>query len=190
LGPGEGRDLEHFEGYPVLSRALDVFFPLWYRLLKKVFKEADFAGRTALILATWFGSGLAPVAPGTFGTLAGVPLVLLMGRLGTLQALLFVLFFIAVALWSAEVTRKMLAGNDPSVVVVDEVAGFLLTLFLIPLSIAHVCLGFFLFRVFDILKPFPIRNLEKLKGGFGIVADDLLAGVYANLSLKLLLFFL
>jgi phosphatidylglycerophosphatase A len=154
--------------------------------LKKAFKEADFAGKTALILASWFGSGLAPVAPGTFGTLAGVPLVLLMGCLGSIQALLFLLVFIALAVWSAEATRKMLARNDPSLVVVDEVAGFLLTLFLMPLSLVHVCIGFLLFRVFDIFKPFPIRNLERLKGGFGIVADDLLAGVYANLSLRVL----
>jgi len=71
-------------------------------------------------------------------------------------------------------------------VVVDEVAGFLLTLFLMPLSLVHVCIGFLLFRVFDIFKPFPIRNLERLKGGLGIVADDLLAGVFANLSLRVL----
>jgi phosphatidylglycerophosphatase A len=156
--------------------------------LKKAFKEADFAGKTALILASWFGSGLAPVAPGTFGTLAGVPLVLLMGCLGSIQALLFLLGFIALAVWSAEATRKMLARSDPSLVVIDEVAGFLLTLFLTPLSLVHVCIGFLLFRVFDIFKPFPIRNLERLKGGLGIVADDLLAGVYANLSLRFLLF--
>jgi phosphatidylglycerophosphatase A len=158
--------------------------------LKKAFKEAGVKGKTALILASWFGSGLAPFAPGTCGTLAGAPLALLMGRLGTLQASLFVVVFIAVAVWSAEVTRKMAARNDPSVVVVDEVAGFLLTLFLMPLSVTHVGLGFLLFRLFDIFKPFPIRNLEKLKGGLGIVADDLLAGVYANLSLRLLFFFL
>ena len=154
--------------------------------MKKAFKEADFAGKTALILASWFGSGLAPVAPGTFGTLAGIPLVLLMGCLGSIQALLFLLVFVALAVWSAEATRKMLARNDPPLVVVDEVAGFLLTLFLMPLSLVHVCMGFLLFRVFDIFKPFPIRNLERLKGGLGIVADDLLAGAYANLSLRVL----
>jgi phosphatidylglycerophosphatase A len=158
--------------------------------LRKAFKEAGVAGKTALILATWFGSGLAPVAPGTLGTLAGAPLVLLVGRLGTVQALLFVIAFIALAVWSAGMTGRMLARKDPSPVVVDEVAGFLLTLFLMPLSLAHVCLGFFLFRLFDIFKPFPIKKLEKLKGGPGIVADDLLAGIYANLSLRLLSIFL
>jgi phosphatidylglycerophosphatase A len=158
--------------------------------LKKAFKESGLPGKTALIVASWFGSGLAPGAPGTFGTLAGLPLVLLMGRLGTLQAVLFVLSFTAVSLWAAEVSCRLLARKDPSVVVVDEVAGFLLTLFLLPLTFGHVCLGFFLFRLFDVWKPFPIKNLENLRGGLGIVADDLLAGVYANLSLRLLFFFL
>ena len=158
--------------------------------MKRAFKEAGVEGKTALILASWFGSGLAPFAPGTFGTLAGVPLVFLMGRLGTLQAVLFVLFFVAVSVWAADVSCRILARNDPSSVVVDEVAGFLLSLFLVPLTFGQICIGFFLFRLFDVLKPFPIRNLENLRGGLGVVADDLLAGVYANLSLRLLLFFL
>lgn len=158
--------------------------------MKRAFKEAGVEGKTALILASWFGSGLAPFAPGTFGTLAGVPLVLLMGRLGTLQAVLFVLFFVAVSVWAADVSCRILERNDPSLVVVDEVAGFLLALFLVPLTFGQICIGFFLFRLFDVLKPFPIRNLENLRGGLGVVADDLLAGVYANLSLRLLLFFL
>lgn len=109
-----------------------------------------------------------------------------MGSLSTLQAVFFVLVFIALSLWAAEASRRILAGNDPSVVVIDEVAGFLLALFLVPLTLGHVCAGFFLFRVFDVFKPFPIKKLEHLKGGLGIVADDLLAGVYANLSLRLL----
>jgi phosphatidylglycerophosphatase A len=113
-----------------------------------------------------------------------------MGRLGTLQAVLFVLFFVAVSVWAADVSCRILARNDPSLVVVDEVAGFLLALFLVPLTFGQICIGFFLFRLFDVLKPFPIRNLENLRGGLGVVADDLLAGVYANLSLRLLLFFL
>jgi phosphatidylglycerophosphatase A len=76
-------------------------------------------------------------------------------------------------------------------VVIDEVAGFLLTLFLLPSSLLILSLGFVLFRFFDILKPFPIRTLEKkVKGGMGIVLDDVLAGIYANLSLRLILLFL
>ena len=157
--------------------------------MKKAFKDAGFKGKAALILGTWFGSGLAPVAPGTSGTLAGLPVVLLMGRLGTIQAALFALFFLVISLWAADVSCRILGKEDPPAVVIDEVAGFLLALFLLPLTWAHLCAGFLLFRLFDVWKPFPIRNLEQLKGGLGVVADDLLAGIYANLCLRLLFFF-
>ncbi|MBN2034513.1 MAG: phosphatidylglycerophosphatase A [Deltaproteobacteria bacterium] len=147
-------------------------------------------GKAALILASWFGVGLVPFAPGTAGTLAGMPLVLFTGCLETPEAALFDLVFIAVSVWTADLSSRILQKDDPSVVVIDEVAGFLLTLFLVPLNLGNVCLGFLLFRLFDVLKPFPIKKLENLRGGLGIVADDLLAGVYANLSLRLLIFFL
>ena len=79
--------------------------------------------------------------------------------------------------------------SDPSEVVIDEVAGFLLTMFLLPLSWLTLGLGFILFRVFDILKPYPIKQAEKLRGGLGIVMDDLVAGIYAHLCVRLILFF-
>ena len=157
--------------------------------MKKAFEDAGFKGKAALILGTWFGSGLAPVAPGTSGTLAGLPVVLLVGRLETIQAALFVLFFLAVSIWAADLSCRTLGKDDPPAVVIDEVAGFLLALFLMPLTWVHLCVGFLLFRLFDVWKPFPIRSLEKLKGGLGVVADDLLAGIYANLALRLLFFF-
>jgi phosphatidylglycerophosphatase A len=157
--------------------------------LKKAFHQAGGEGKIALILASWFGSGLAPVAPGTFGTLAGLPLAVFMGLLGVVHALVFVFLFIAVSVWAADVSHGILAKKDPPVVVVDEVAGLLLAVFLVPLTVGHVGAGFLFFRLFDVWKPFPIKHLEKLRGGFGIVADDLLAGVYANLSLRLLFFF-
>jgi phosphatidylglycerophosphatase A len=87
------------------------------------------------------------------------------------------------------VTGTLLERDDPAEVVIDEVAGILITFFLLPLSWLQLCFGFVLFRLFDILKPYPVRRLEKLKGGFGIVADDLMAGVYANLCLRLLIQF-
>jgi phosphatidylglycerophosphatase A len=158
--------------------------------LKKAFKEAGLPGKTALVLASWFGSGLAPVASGTFGTLAGVPLVLLMALLRPLYAAPLVFVFIVVAVWSSDLSSRLVGKRDPSVVVIDEVAGFLLALFHVPISWVNVCLGFCLFRVFDIWKPFPVRKLEALRGGLGIVADDLMAGIYANLGLRILLFLL
>jgi phosphatidylglycerophosphatase A len=158
--------------------------------LKKAFKEAGLPGRTALVLASWFGSGLMPVASGTFGTIAGVPIVLLTALLKPLYAGPLVFAFIVVAVWASDVSHRLVGKKDPSEVVIDEVAGFLLALFHVPISWVNVCLGFFLFRVFDVWKPSPVRNLEALRGGLGIVADDLMAGIYANLSLRILLFLL
>jgi phosphatidylglycerophosphatase A len=94
---------------------------------------------------------------------------------------------IVVSIWAAGRYQKLSGQNDPPKVVIDEVAGFSLTMFLLPLSWPILGLGFVLFRFFDILKPYPIRHLERLKGGFGIVMDDLLAGLYTHLSLRIIL---
>lgn len=145
----------------------------------EVFRKSAFSEKIALVLSTWFGSGFFPFASGTFGTLAAVPLILLLGNLGILNRLFIVLIAIGIAVWSSDRAQDLLGKKDPSEVVIDEVAGFLLTIALLPYSVQTLCLGFFLFRFFDILKPFPIKHLEKLKGGFGIVMDDLLAGLYA-----------
>jgi len=148
------------------------------------FRQTGFYGKIALILATWFGVGLAPVASGTFGTLAAVPLVLLLNYFGEWLGVFALVVVIVVAIWASDRTWKLLGRTDPSEVVIDEVAGFLLTTFLLPISLVNVGLGFILFRFFDIVKPWPVRQSERLKGGFGIVVDDLLAGVYAHLCLR------
>jgi phosphatidylglycerophosphatase A len=138
-------------------------------------------GKAALVLATWFGCGLAPLAPGTIGTLAAVPLVLAFHRLalplraGALAAV------VMVAIWSAGVCEKILDRRDPKVIVIDEVVGFLLTMAFLPLSALSFWLGLALFRFFDIAKPFPIRTIDRnVQGGLGVVADDLVAGVFAG----------
>jgi phosphatidylglycerophosphatase A len=156
----------------------------------KIFRKAGLFDKCALVLAVWFGAGLMPKAPGTFGTLAAVPLVLIMGCLGTVSSVLFLLGFIFLAVWTSGLSGKLLEREDPGEVVIDEVAGLLLTLFFLPQTWASLSLGFVLFRFFDILKPFPIGRLERIKGGMGIVSDDLLAGIYANLLLRILLPFL
>jgi phosphatidylglycerophosphatase A len=98
---------------------------------------------------------------------------------------LFLLVFIFLAVWTSEISRKLLGRDDPREVVIDEAAGLLVTLFFLPLSGFNIILGFFLFRFFDILKPFPIRTIDQtIKGGWGIVLDDLLAGVYANAMIR------
>ena len=94
---------------------------------------------------------------------------------------------VGIAIWTAGRSQDLLGRNDPSEVVIDEVAGFLVTMFLLPSTWLTLGLGFVLFRVFDVLKPYPVRQAESLRGGLGIVTDDLLAGLYAHLGVRILL---
>lgn len=133
---------------------------------------------TAWVLATWFGCGRVPGAPGTAGTLGAIPLYWLLvqaaGRLGVAMAAVVVA---VVGIWAASVVARDLGRKDPQLVVIDEVAGMLVTM--IPVatfSWGAVLAGFVLFRVLDSLKPWPIRRLEDLPSGLGIVMDDVAAG--------------
>jgi phosphatidylglycerophosphatase A len=155
-----------------------------------LFKKASLPGKSALLFSSCFGVGLIPVAQGTFGTLAAIPLAVMVASLSPLTGGSFIFFFILLAIWASDRGAKVLHQGDPSEIVIDEMAGILTALFLLPISVKVVCLGFFLFRLFDILKPYPIRRLEKIGGGTGIVVDDLMAGVYANLCLRFALLFL
>ena len=159
--------------------------------IKKAIKERGLLDKIALISSIWFGAGLLPGMPGTFGTVAAIPLYVAGSLLGP-QYQFSILLIIAIgAIWSSHRSQRILGSDDPPVIVVDEVAGFLLTTAFIPFTWPALAGGFFLFRFFDILKPPPIKTIEKkLKGGIGIVLDDLLAGVYAHISLRLLLFML
>ncbi|MBW1803242.1 MAG: phosphatidylglycerophosphatase A, partial [Deltaproteobacteria bacterium] len=138
---------------------------------------------TALCLSTWFGVGALPGAPGTYGTIGAIPLAIWMMHTGVLFDFLLMIFIILVGLWSSGRSQKMVGQDDPQEVVIDEVAGYVLTVFLHPPSWIALGAGFVFFRFFDICKPFPVRHLEKMPGGLGIVADDLMAGIYANLCL-------
>jgi len=132
---------------------------------------------------------LAPVMPGTFGTLAAVPLILVLGWFGVWYGAFALVAITMVAIWASHRTQEMLGTPDPSEVVIDEVAGFLVTMVFFPPSWVSLSLGFILFRFFDIVKPWPVRQAERLRGGLGIVMDDLLAGLYAHLFLWGGLFF-
>jgi phosphatidylglycerophosphatase A len=149
------------------------------------FRKAGPLDKLALILSSCFGFGLIPVAQGTFGTLAGIPLAMALAHVGPMAAAYLLFFFVLLSIWTSGRSARALEKDDPAEVVIDETAGLLLTLFLLPATGFNLCLGFILFRLFDILKPFPIRRLEKLEGGAGIVLDDLLAGVYGNVCLRL-----
>ena len=153
--------------------------------VKESFQKADPIGKVALAFSSWFGAGLLPKAPGTLGTLGALPVAVFMKEIEVPYSALLLVFFIALAVWAADLSRILLGREDPPEVVIDEVAGFLLTVFLLPSSWLILFFAFLLFRVFDIAKPFPIRRLERIKGGMGIVLDDLLAGLYAALSIRL-----
>ena len=141
----------------------------------------------ARVIATWFGAGYAPKAPGTAGSLAAIAVAWFLNRSTGLQwgsfAYLAMLLF-PVAVWSAQVVAKSSGLEDPRIVVVDEVVGQWLTLSgAVTLNWKSWLAAFVLFRLFDIWKPFPIRRMERLPGGVGIVADDALAGIYGALVL-------
>ena len=157
----------------------------------QVFKSARLFDKVALVVSIWFGTGLLPGMPGTFGTAGAIPLYLLVNFLHTSYQALFLLLIIIVAIWSSHSSQRILGRVDPREIVIDEVAGFLLSVIFIPFTLRNLVAGFFLFRFFDILKPPPIKLIEKkVKGGCGIVFDDLVAGVYAHLSLRFLLYML
>ena len=136
-------------------------------------------------IATCGPIGYLKWAPGTFGSLVGIPLILLISRNAILFTLVFVLLFVTAVWTSGEVARD-LKQHDPQTVVIDEVCGMILSLFLIRPTGFALLIGFICFRIFDVIKPVPLRWLERFPNGFGIVLDDLGAGIYANIILHVL----
>ena len=141
-----------------------------------------------VFLATGFFTGFLPMMPGTWGTFAGIPLVIITLRLTWMIQAVVAAVFVVVAVSIAERAEVLFEDRDARPIVIDEMAGFLVTLLWLPLNLLVFSLGFLLFRVFDIVKPPPIAMVEnRLQGGWGIVMDDVLAGVFANATLRLLL---
>lgn len=141
-------------------------------------------------LALGLGSGLMPKAPGTMGTLAAVPLVWLLQGLPLWGYLLVILLAFLLGIWLCDVTARNLGVHDHPGIVWDEFVGYGLTMIAVPPGWQWLLLGFCLFRVFDILKPWPIRQADRrVGGGFGIMLDDVLAGVYAWLLLQVVIMF-
>ena len=141
-----------------------------------------------LAIATVFGVGYAPIAPGTFGSAVGLLLwVALRHTSNEVQAAVILGLLVAGSL-AGNVAERHFHRTDPSQVVVDEVMGMLITLFLNPVGWTGAFAGFLLFRAADVIKPYPANRLERLPGGFGVMADDGMAAIYANLALRLLLF--
>ena len=137
-------------------------------------------------MATGCYAGYVPKAPGTAGSLVAIPLCYLVSRLDTAQAIVLVLLFMGLAVWMSGAAEKLFDEKDCGLIVIDEIAGMTVTLFLVPWTVTTVLLGFLLFRIMDIVKPFPIRTLEsRLSGGWGVVGDDVLAGIYAHVVLRI-----
>ncbi len=131
-------------------------------------------------LALGLGSGLAPKAPGTFGTLAAVPLVIVLSFFSSAVGFGFILALSILAVYVCQVVTNDIGVEDHGSIVIDEVVGFAITMWAVPLDFIDLCVGFALFRLFDIVKPWPIRWFDRnIHGGLGIMLDDIVAGILA-----------
>ena len=141
--------------------------------------------RLGLFIATCGYLGYVPVAPGTFGSAAGLVVFYAVRRTESVPVeLASIIGLFAAGIWSATVTERHLGAVDPAPVVVDEVVGMLITLAFLPVSVAGALVGFFVFRALDVVKPWPSGRFERLPGGLGVMADDGMAALYGNLVMR------
>lgn len=142
--------------------------------------------RLAVFIATVGYCGYSPVAPGTVGSAAGLVFYLLVWwtQSPVVEVALIALLF-AAGVWAGTTSERYFGGIDPGPIVLDEVVGMLITLAFIPVGLSGALIGFLLFRLFDVTKPFPARRLENLHGGLGVMADDAMAAIYANIALRI-----
>ena len=148
----------------------------------------NFKKKSVLFLATGCYVGNLPIAPGTFGSVLGLSLCYFLSKIGLLLAMFLAIAFILCAMWIAHEAEKILQAKDPGCIVIDEIAGMILTLIGLPFNMMTIILGFAMFRGLDIWKPYPIRFMEKkLPGGVGVVMDDVAAGILSNIMLRILL---
>ena len=143
--------------------------------------------RFIILFATGFGVGYSPLAPGTLGTIIAIPVYYFLSNIVSPIYEITLIGFFFLSVWISENAEMFFGKQDDPRIVIDEMIGFLITMLWFPKATLFIIVGFFLFRFFDILKPFPIRHLErKFGGGFGVVLDDVMAGVYANIILRLI----
>jgi len=139
-----------------------------------------------LFLATGAYSGNMPFAPGTFGTLVGLPLCYYLSFLEWHVQLFLIIVFMPIAAWICGQGEQLLGTKDPGAIVIDEIAGIMITFYCVPFSLINVICGFLLFRFFDILKPYPISKAEHFfKGGTAVLMDDVIAGIFARMIFAL-----
>lgn len=142
-----------------------------------------------LILATGFGVGYFPFAPGTIGTLLAIPIYVFLSEIPFPLYEITLVGFFFLAVWISDKAGVVFGKKDDPRIVIDEIIGFFVTMLWVPKTNLSVIVGFFLFRFFDILKPPPIRLIERVRGGYGVVLDDVLAGVYGSIMLHLIMRF-
>lgn len=141
--------------------------------------------KLVIFLATGFFAGNISIAPGTCGSIVGLLFCFFLSGAGLLFASLITVAFIVFAIWIAGKAEKIIKQKDPGSIVIDEIAGIMITLLGLPFNFISVISGFFIFRILDIIKPFPISSIEKkLSGGTGIVMDDVAAGFLGNCLLR------
>jgi phosphatidylglycerophosphatase A len=144
--------------------------------------------RVAVFLATCGYVGYAPVAPGTFGSAAGLAIFALVRASGSMYVeLVTIVVLFTVGVWSGTEAEHHFGGTDPGPIVLDEVVGMLITLALLPVNAIGAFLGFVVFRALDVVKPWPSGRFERLPGGLGVMADDGMAAVYGNLMMRIAL---
>ena len=141
--------------------------------------------RVGLFIATCGYLGYVPIAPGTFGSAAGLAAFYAVRSTGSasVEVLAIVVLF-AIGIWSGTVAEQHFSGVDPAPVVLDEVVGMLITLAFLPVSVTGAIVGFIVFRVLDVVKPWPSARFERLPGGLGVMADDGMAALYGNLAMR------
>lgn len=140
------------------------------------------------IIATFFYIGYIPVVPATIGTLFSIPIVIFFYSIkNTLYQIVALLFLIILSTKITTILEKKINRKDPKEIVIDEVIGFIISLFLIKINILNIILAFSVFRFLDILKPFPANKIQKINGGIGIMGDDIVVGIYTNILIRIII---
>ena len=142
------------------------------------------ARHAVLFIAQGAYSGRSPAAPGTAGTFVGIAIYLVMHALSPPAYLAVCVIVCGVGVWASNAAEGLLGCKDCSSIVIDEIAGYLLAMFFVPFGWGYVTAGFLVFRFFDIIKPCPLYGLQKLRGGWGVMIDDIGAGIYTNIVLQ------
>ena len=143
------------------------------------------------LISTFFFFGYFPKLPGTFGTLGGVFLYILIFhyfKISNIHFLIVIIIIILLSIYTSDKSIKFFHNSDPKEVVIDEVAGFFVTMLFVPFSIVNIIIGFLLFRLFDVSKLFFVKKLERLPGGVGITMDDVGAGIISNVLLQIMIY--